>query len=218
MSHTTLVITSKNYSAWSMRGWLLAKFAGLPFDEEMISVDDPAARAEILLLAPSILVPSLRHNGIKVWDTLAIAEYLHEVKPKALLLPVDRGARAHCRAICGEMHSGFGALRAALPMNLKAHYTAFRIWERAQADIDRITTIWHECLSAYGGPFLFGQKPCMADAMYAPVVTRFRTYDVPVDGVCNAYCSAIMALPHVREWIDGALLEPDDINGLEAEF
>lgn len=218
MPRATLVISSKNYSSWSMRGWLMAKFAKLPFDEKIVSATDPAMRAEILLLAPSMLVPSLTHNGIKVWDTLAIAEYLNEVKPKALLLPTDQEARAHCRAICGEMHSGFGALRSALPMNLKAHYKAFKIWERAQADIERIATIWHECLEIYGGPYLFGPKPCMADAMYAPVVTRFLTYDVKLDAACKAYCASIMGLAEVKEWVEAALLEQDDIDELDAEF
>lgn len=218
MATATLSITSKNYSSWSMRGWLLAKFAALPFNEQIISPDDPAMRAEILLLAPSILVPCLTHNGVKVWDTLAIAEYLNEIKPKARLLPSDRAARAHCRAICGEMHSGFAALRSALPMNLRATYKTFKVWPRAQADIDRIMAIWHECLDAYGGPYLFGAQVCIADAMYAPVVTRFRTYDVKLDKICSAYCKSVMALPEVEEWIISAKQEPDDIDELDAEF
>lgn len=218
MASATLTITSKNYSSWSLRGWLLAKLAKLPFEEEVISPDDPAMRAEILLLAPSMLVPCLRHNGIKVWDTLAIAEYLNEVKPKAGLLPEDIKARAHCRAICGEMHSGFAALRSALPMNIKGHFSNFKIWARAEADIERITSIWHDCLETYGGPYLFGEKPCVADAMYAPVVTRFLTYDVKLDSVCSAYGRQIMALPYMQEWVAAAQLEPDDIDELDAEF
>src|SRR5262249_46484255 len=118
MARATLTISSKNYSSWSLRGWLLARFAVLDFDEVTVSPDDADARRELLLLSPSILVPCLTHAGIKVWDTLAIAEYLNEVKPKSGLLPADRAARAHCRAICGEMHSGFTSLRSALPMNL----------------------------------------------------------------------------------------------------
>ena len=114
MSKTTLTISSKNYSSWSLRGWLLARFAGLEFEEVVLPPDDPGVRAEMLLLAPSMLVPCLRHQGVKVWDTLAIAEYLNEIKPKAGLLPADRAARAHCRAVCGEMHSGFVSLRSAL--------------------------------------------------------------------------------------------------------
>ena len=201
MAQTTLTISSKNYSSWSLRGWLLARLAGLSFEEIMIPPDDPAMKAEILLLAPSMLVPCLTHGGVKVWDTMAIAEYLNEVKPKAGLLPDDRAARAHCRAICGEMHSGFSALRSALPMNLKAHFPKFKVWTRAQADIDRITDIWRDCLATYGGPYLFGAKPCMADAMYAPVVTRFITYDVKLDSDCAAYCTSIMEMPPMREWV-----------------
>ena len=111
MSKASLSISSKNYSSWSLRGWLLTKFAKLEFAEKLVSPDDADARKEILLLSPSILVPCLTHEGIKVWDTLAIAEYLHEIKPRSGLLPADRAARAHCRAICGEMHSGFSSLR-----------------------------------------------------------------------------------------------------------
>src|SRR5579864_2610537 len=167
---TVLTISSKNYSSWCLRGWLLCRMAGLEFEEKMLSSSDPSARAELLLLSPSFLVPALTHNGIKVWDTLAIAEYLHEAFPKAGLLPSDRAARAHCRAISGEMHSGFTNLRSALPMNLKAHYKDFKVWAGAQADIARIVEIWKACLAQYGGPYLFG-KLSVADAMYAPVVT-----------------------------------------------
>ena len=213
----TLTISSKNYSSWSLRGWLLTKFSGLPFTEKMISSDNAAARAEILLLAPSVLVPCLTHNGIDVWDTMAIAEYLNEVRPKAGLFPAGRAQRARCRSICGEMHSGFSALRSALPMNLKSHFPNFKVWARAQADIERITAIWAECLAESGGPFLFG-KLCTADLMYAPVVTRFKTYDVALDKVSATYCSRIMALPEMQEWIADAKLEEDDIDELEAEF
>jgi glutathione S-transferase len=218
MPKTTLTISSKNYSSWSLRGWLLARFAGLEFDEVVLGPDDPGVRAEMLLLAPSMLVPCLRHQGVKVWDTLAIGEYLHEVKPKAGLLPSDRAARAHCRAVCGEMHSGFVSLRSALPMNLKGHFPNYKVWSRAQNDIERVLEIWRECLSTYGGPYLFGERS-MADAMYAPVVTRLQTYDVRVgDKSCAAYCQRIMALPELREWIEAAKLEPEDIDELEMEF
>jgi glutathione S-transferase len=116
------------------------------------------------------------------------------------------------------MHSGFGSLRASLPMNIKGRFPAFKIWSRAQADIDRILEIWNECLAAYGGPYLFGAKPCIADAMYAPVVTRFLTYDVETDADCAAYCETIMALPAMKQWISAAQGEPDEIDELEAEF
>jgi glutathione S-transferase len=218
MAQATLSITSKNYGSWSLRGWLLCKMAGLDFVEQVVSSSDPTMRAELLLLSPSFLVPCLTHDGIKVWDTLAIAEYLHEVKPDAGLLPADRGQRAHCRAISGEMHSGFANLRSALPMNLKAHYSGFKAWAGARGDIDRIETIWIECLTAYKGPYLFGSKPCMADAMYAPVCTRFLTYDVKVDPKCEAYCRTIMALPFMQEWINAAKTEPEELEELDVEF
>ena len=217
MAEAKLTLISKNYGSWSLRGWLLAKFAKLDFDEVIIPPDDPSARAEIMLLSPSFLVPSLTHNGVTVWDTLAIAEYLHEIKPKAHLLPADRAARAHCRAICGEMHSGFSALRSALPMNIKAHYPGHKVWARAEADIVRIASIWRDCLARYGGPYLFG-KLSMADAMYAPVCTRFRTYDVKLDALCTGYCEKILALPQMLEWIEAAKQEPDDIDEFDIEF
>ncbi len=214
----SITLSSKNYSSWSLRGWLIARLAGLDFDEVMVSTDDANARKEILLLSPSILVPCLTHGGIKVWDTLAIGEYLNEVKPDAGLLPADMAARAHCRAICGEMHSGFSSLRSALPMNLKGDFPGYKVWAKAEGDIERITTIWRDCISKYGGPFLFGDKPCIADAMYAPVTTRFLTYHVTVDRVSSAYCKQILAMPEMKEWIAAAKLEHEDIEELDMEF
>ena len=214
----TLTIASKNYGSWSLRGWLLCKMAGLEFEEQQEPSDDPSTRAELLLLSPSFLVPCLTHDGVKVWDTLAIAEYVNELKPDAKLMPADRCMRAHCRAISGEMHSGFFNLRSALPMNIKGHYPGFKVFAGAEADIDRIVTIWRDCLGASGGPYLFGAKPCLADAMYAPVCTRFITYCIKLDPVCAAYCEAIMATPHMREWIEAAMNEPDDVSELDVEF
>ena len=218
MPKTVLTISSKNYGAWSLRGWLMAKLAGLDFEEHVIPPDDPSMKAEILLLSSSMLVPSLQHKGVKVWDTLAIGEYLNEIKPKAGLLPDDIKARAHCRAICGEMHSGFASMRGSLPMNIKARFNNFKVWSRAQGDIDRVQAIWNECLSTYGGPFLFGSQPCMADAMYAPVVTRFVTYGIALDAQCASYCQHVMALPAMKEWVAAAQQEPEEIDELEAEF
>ena len=218
MAKAVLTISSRNYGAWALRGWLMARLAGLDFAEKVISPDDPAMKAEMLLLAPSMRVPALKHGQVEVWDTLAIGEYLHEIKPKAGLLPADVKARAHCRAICGEMHSGFSALRSALPMNLRAHFPGFKVWSRAQADIDHILAIWHDCFLRYGGPYLFGKLPCMADAMYAPVVTRLLTYDVATDKVCATYCKRIMELPPMKEWLAAAKKEPEAIDELEAEF
>jgi glutathione S-transferase len=218
MSKAILTIASKNYGSWSLRGWLLCKMADLDFDEQHVGTDDPSTRAELLLLSPSFLVPRLIHDEMKVWDTLAIAEYLNEIKPAAHLLPADQGQRAHCRSICGEMHSGFSNLRSALPMNLKAHFPGFKAWAGARGDIERITAVWRECLDKYKGPFLFGEKPGAADAMYAPVCARFVTYDVAVDPVSTQYCKTIMALPLMQEWIAAAKVEPDELEELDVEF
>ncbi|MEP7059041.1 MAG: glutathione S-transferase family protein [Caldimonas sp.] len=213
-----LTISSRNYSSWSLRGWLMARFAGLEFDEVVVAPDDADARQEILLLSPSIRVPCLMHDGIAVWDTLAIGEYLAEVVPASGLLPADRAARAHCRAICGEMHSGFASLRSALPMNLKGDFPGHKVWTRALGDIERITTIWDECIRTYGGPFLFGAQRCIADAMYAPVVTRFLTYHVKLDRTSLVYCAQIMQMPEMQQWIAVARLEPDEIDELDMDF
>src|ERR1700742_4716665 len=217
MATTTLTISSKNYSSWSLRGWLLAKFAGLEFDEIVTAPDDASARAEMLLLSSSILVPCLRHDGATVWDTLAIAEYLNEVMPQSRLLPEDRILRAHCRSICGEIHSGFTTLRASLPVNLKGHFPNFKIWSRAQADIDRVCTIWRDCLAESGGPFLFGERS-MADAMYAPVVTRLMSYEVKLEPRLKPYADMILAMPEMQEWIEAAKAEPSDIEELEVDY
>lgn len=215
---TTLTISSKNYSSWSLRGWLLTRLSGIPFEEKYLPPDDPEVRAEILLMSSSILTPRLEHGDVVVWDSLAIGEMLNDLAPDAGLLPKAMAARAHCRSICGEMHSGFSSLRAALPMNIKGDMPNFKIWSRAQADIDRIITVWSECLERYKGPYLFGKKPCMADAMFAPVATRFRSYHVSLPEVCDTYCDTIFAMPEMKEWMEAALTEPDDIDEFEMEF
>ena len=217
MSKTTLALSSKNYSSWSLRGWLMAKLSGIEFDEVTVEPGDADARAEILLLSPSILVPCLTYNGMRVWDTLAIGEFLNEIAPHAGLLPKDQAERAHCRSICGEMHSGFVSLRQALPMNIKSHFPGFKIWSKAKADADRILSIWRDCLETYGGPFLF-RDICMADAMYAPVVSRFRTYGVTLEGPLKAYADQIWDLPAMEEWRTAALEEKEEIEELEVEF
>ena len=218
MAKAKLTISSKNYSSWSLRGWLLCRMSGIAFEEVPVSIDDPGQRAELLLLSPSFLVPALTDDGAKIWGTWAIAEYLHEKFPKAGLFPDDRLARAHCRSISGEMHSGFQNLRSALPMNLKARYSGFKIWAGAQPDIERILSIWAECLKAHGGPWLFGAAPTVADAMYAPVCMRFATYDVPIDAGAAAYCRTVMHWAPPKEWIAAAKAEPEEIEELDVEF
>lgn len=213
-----LTISSKNYSSWSLRGWLICKLAGLEFDAVTVSADDPSARAELLLMSPSYRVPRLRDGVVDVWDTLAIADYLHETHAESRIYPRDVAKRAHCRAVCGEMHSGFANLRSALPFNVKGRYPGFKVWAGAQADIDHICEIWRDCLTRYGGPFLFGEMKTIADAMYAPVCSRFVTYDVQLDAVCAGYRDHIMGLPLMKEWIAGAESEPDEMEELDVEF
>jgi glutathione S-transferase len=217
MAKASLTISSRNYSSWCLRGWLLCRFAGLDFEVVKVPLDDVEARAELLLLSPSFLTPCLTYEGISVWDTLAIAEFLNESLPKSGLMPADKAARSRCRSICGEMHSGFANLRAALPMNLKARHPGFKVWAGAQSDVDRIAVIWRRELAQSGGPFLFGDLT-MADAMYAPVCTRFETYDVALDDVCAAYRDRILNLPEMVEWTAAALQEPDEVEELEVEF
>ncbi len=218
MAGATLLISSKNYSSWSLRGFLLARLARLDFEERVVDPDDPNTRAELLLRASSIRVPCLVHHGVTVWDTLAIAEYLNEVFPDVGMYPGDRMARARCRSISGEMHSGFSALRSSLPMNLRTQGRRTAIWSAAQADIDRITEIWRECLDTWRGPWLFGRQPTIGDAMYAPVVARFRSYAVQVDAASTAYCDHIWQWPDLAEWVVAAQLEPEQIEELDVEF
>lgn len=217
MAEATLTISSKNYSSWSLRGWLLCRMAGLDFEEKPVATDDAGALQELLLLSSSVLVPRLVHGDVTVWDTLAIGEYLAEIAPESGILPPDRAVRAHCRAVSGEMHSGFNNLRSALPMNLKARHENFKIFSGARPDVERIRTIWTECLEKYGGPYLFGPLS-LADAMYAPVCTRFRTYGVSLAPALSAYSERIFDWPLMQEWTAGAQAEPDEIVELEVEF
>ena len=218
MADAQITLSSRTYSSWSLRGWLLCRLARLTVQEQMVALDDPDNRAELLLLSPSVLVPRLTHEGASVWDTLAIAEYLHELYPDAGMYPADRVARARCRSVSGEIHSGFINLRSALPMNLKVRHDRFPIFPGARPDIERVETLWAECLGDYGGPWLFGASPTVADAMFAPVVQRFLTYAVAVSPMSAAYCETINEWPLMREWIDAARQEPDEMIELETEF
>ncbi len=213
----TLIISSRNYSSWSLRGWLLMRMSGLDFTVERVTSDDAVARAELLLQTASIRIPYLRHNHLHVWDVLAIAEYLNEIRPDAGMYPAAQAARAVCRSISAEMHGGFHALRSSLPVNLHAVRPHFPIWSGVRADIDRITEIWRDCLASSGGPFLFGSRMSVADALYAPVCTRFTTYDVALDPVSARYQEHIMQTEDMRSWIDAAKAEPDEVSELEME-
>ena len=213
-----LIIGNKRYSSWSLRPWLGLKVAGIPFEEELHDIYDPGAAADRARWSPTGKVPLLADGELLVWDTLAIAEYLHEIAPEAGLLPADQAVRAHCRAVSGEIHSGFYNLRSALPMNIKGHYPGFKVWQGAQTDIDRVLAIWRGCFTAYKGPFLFGETPSLADAMYAPVCSRFKTYDVKLDAQCAAYRDMILERKSMQEWTAGAMEEPDELEELDVEF
>ena len=218
MSGAVLTINSRKYGAWSLRGWLLCRFAGLDFEVEVVDAADPGSRAELLVLSPSFLVPALRHEGLTVWDTLAIAEYLNELYPSRCLYPKDRGQRALARSVAGEVHSGFANLRSALPMNLRAPHPGFPVWMGARPDIDRIETVWGLCLGVSGGPYLFGRSPTIPDAMYAPECTRFATYDVKLGAAAAKYVDVVMSLPEIREWSAEAQRGSDEVGELELEF
>lgn len=218
MAAATLTISSRNYSSWSLRGWLVCRMAGLDFETELLSGDDASTRAELLHLSPSFLVPCLRHGAVEVWDTLAIAEYLDETCPDAGLLPEDITERARCRSVSAEMHGGFINLRSALPMNLRALHPGFKVFNGALGDIERIVAIFEDCLSRSGGPYLFGARPTLADAMYAPVCTRFRTYNVRLPFTAATYRDTVLAWPLMAEWAADAAAEPDEIEELDMEF
>ncbi len=218
MAEATLTISSRNYSSWSLRGWLLCRMAGLDLSVTILSGSDAATRAELLHLSPSFLVPRLEHGAITVWDVLAIAEYLNEIRPEAGLLPEVPAERARCRAVSGEMHGGFVNLRSALPMNLRSLHRGFKIFNGAKGDIERICAIFEDCLSRSGGPYLFGARPTLADAMYAPVCTRFRTYDVALPFTAATYRDTILAWDLMNEWAALAESEPEEIEELDMEF
>lgn len=211
---TVLLISSKNYSSWSLRGYLLLHLSGIAFREEVADPEDPTVRNELLMRTSSIRLPCLLHEGVSVWDTLAIAEFLNELCPKAAMLPEDRLARAVCRSISGEMHSGFSALRSSLPMNLRSRRHNFTVWSSARADIERVTEIFQQCLNTWKGPWLFGARPSIADAMYAPVATRFLTYDVKLDPTSQAWCDHVLAWAPMRAWAAQAQTEPEMIDEL----
>ena len=213
----TLVISSRNYSSWSLRGWLLLRMSGLRFREVQVGNEDVVARAELLNKSSSTRIPAIEYKGVTVWDTMAIAEFLNELCPAAQMYPGDFAARARCRSVSGEMHAGFNALRSALPVNLHAFRPNFPIWSGVRADIIRVTEIFRESLADFGGPFLFGTRMSVADAMFAPVCTRFATYDVDLDPVSEAYKDRILALPDMVEWTTEAKKEPELVSELEVE-
>ena len=222
MADFTLVIGNKNYSSWSLRGWLMARIAGIDFEEVMVPLDLPDTAASIKKHSPSGKVPVLMHRSLAVWESLSIAEYLNDLKPEAGLWPAAVAARAHARSVSAEMHAGFAELRGNMPMNIRASYPGKGMTPAVRADIERITGLWRDCRKRFAGAapkddgFLFGAIGA-ADAMFAPVVTRFRTFGVQLDSDAEAYCTAIMAYPALKEWIADARNEPWLIASAERE-
>ncbi|MBF0327119.1 MAG: glutathione S-transferase family protein [Alphaproteobacteria bacterium] len=203
----TLIIGTKQFSSWSLRPWLAAKMAGIAFDEVVIALRQPDTKANIMQHSPSGKVPCLIDAGLAVWDSLAICEYLAEQAPT--LWPEDRAARAVARAVSAEMHSGFQNLRNLCSMDVLSDLPMAEIAPELAPEIARINAMWTDCRTRFGagGPFLFGRFS-VADAMYAPVVTRFKTYHLPLEPVPAAYADAVMALPAMAEWIGGATTSP----------
>lgn len=210
MSNLSLVIGNKAYSSWSLRPWLLMKQAAIDFAEIRVSLYEARAKQNLLRHSPTGKVPVLRDGGLTIWDSLAICEYLAEKYPLKKLWPADTAARALARAVSAEMHSGFSALRSQMPMNVRRELPGRARTADADADIARIDAIWTDCRTRFGAqePFLFGTFS-IADAMYAPVVTRFRTYGVILAGAAAQYANAIYTLPSMQEWIAGAHAETE---------
>ena len=209
MADITIIVGNKNYSSWSLRGWLALKATGVAFDEIVIPLRQPNTKAEYLRHSPGGKAPILKHKGITVWESLAICEFLAEIYPGAKLWPADAAARALPRAVSAEMHAGFAPLRSNMGMDMRASKPGKGMADGVQADIDRICAIWRDCRERYGkgGPYLFGHFTA-ADAMYAPVVSRFITYGVKLDPVCAAYRDAMWAMPAMKEWVEAAKREP----------
>ncbi|MCC5976480.1 MAG: glutathione S-transferase family protein [Salinarimonas sp.] len=205
----TLVIANKVYSSWSLRPWILMRHLGLPFDEVVIPLDQPDTRTRILEYSPAGKVPVLIDGDVTVWESLAILEELAERHPDRPIWPRDPAARALARSIAGEMHAGFRALRAAMPMNLGRRYAHRDRGADVAADVARISAIWRDARTRFGagGPYLFGADFGAADAMYAPVVTRLDTYQWPVEPDIRAYMDAVLALPAFVEWREQGLRE-----------
>ena len=214
MSELTLVIGNKNYSSWSLRPWIAMKVAGIAFVEHRIPLYGPGSKEQILVYSPAGKVPCLVDGEVRVWDSLSICEYLAEKHPG--LWPQDAAARAMARSISAEMHSGFPNLRAKMSMNIRKRYPGLGRTPESLADVARIIEIWSGCRARHGegGPFLFG-KFSIADAMYAPVVLRFRTYGVELPAECGAYADAVLSLPAMQDWIAAAEAEAESLPQFE---
>jgi glutathione S-transferase len=209
MNRPTLIIANRNYSSWSLRPWLALTAAGVEFDEVLVQLGTPETEAAIRRWSPSGRVPAFRDGDIVVWDSLAICEHVAETHPEAALWPADPVARAIARSVTAEMHSGFASLRSHMTMNIRASYPDAGRGEGVEEDIARVAAIWTDCRTRFGagGDLLFGHFT-IADAFYAPVVSRFRTYGVALSGAAGDYMDAVWALPAMQDWVEKALAEP----------
>lgn len=208
MSEITLTIGNRNYSSWSLRAWLPLQATGANFREEVVLLGQEDTAAEISRHSPTGLVPALRHGDLVVWDSLAIAEYIAELFPGAGLWPEDPGVRAIARSVTAEMHSGFTAVRGNMPMNIRASYPGEGRGPGVDEDVRRISSIWESCRRDFGrgGDLLFGRFT-IADAFFAPVVSRFRTYGVNVEGIARDYMDALWTYPAMHTWVEAAVAE-----------
>lgn len=213
-----LILGNKNYSSWSLRPWIAMRHAGLDFEEEVIPLYEPGSREKVLTYSPAGKVPVLIDDGIPIWESLAILEHLAEKYPKAALWPADATARAHGRAIAAEMHAGFGALRRHCPMNMRRRRRKLALTPEVAEDVRRIEVIWTDSRTRFGeaGPFLLGPFS-VADAMYAPIVSRFFSYDVGVGAAAEAYMATMMSLPAWKEWEAAGEREPWVMPGNERD-
>lgn len=208
MTDLTIIIGNKKYSSWSLRGWLAVKLSGLAFDEIKLPLDTPEYYSEIKKYSPIHSVPVLKHGDITVWDSMAIIDYIDRICPGANLWPKDDAAFAHAKAISAEMHSGFTGIRRYCPMNMGKVFSGLAMGERVAKDVARIDALWAECRANYGasGDFLFGDFSA-ADIIYAPVASRFETYELPRSQVSDAYIKAVLDHPAMQVWAADAMSE-----------
>ena len=218
MPPLTLIIGNKNYSSWSLRPWLVLRHAGIPFEEVRIPLYTPESTSALAAWSPSGKVPALHDGDVRVWDSLAICEYLNERFPDRQLWPGDAAARAVARSVSAEMHAGFAALRQYMSMNIRARRPGQGRTPECLADVERILAIWTDCRARFGagGDFLFGRF-CIADAMYAPVALRFQTYGVALEGAARDYAEVVLALPALQAWVADAVAETERIEMFERD-
>ena len=218
MADLTIYLGNRNYASWSLRAWLALKATGAEFEEVVIPILVPGSKETLLKYSPSGKVPALHHGDIVVWDSMAICCYLADLFPEAGLWPSEPATKAMASSASAEMHSSFQALRREFPMNIRSTFAGREVSPDAQADINRVMAIWRQCRSRFGEPaggdFLFGHFT-IADAMFAPVVSRFRSYKFDLEREADAYCDAITALPAMQEWAAAARNEPMIIDQYE---